>query len=142
MPQDATGLRTSPPAAVARRHERAHTVVGEVARAVTARGTAASQAIQQPSQPAAPPPSAGQTARARGAEETMNAAYIRGAMKEELACAKAHALRSRDELDAALGAALAYRSVRAAGAAARTRKPAHCKRRDESAQRYIGRVIG
>jgi hypothetical protein len=72
----------------------------------------------------------------------MNAAYIRGAMKEELACADAHAFLSRDELDAALGAALAYRRVRAAGAAARTRKPVHCKRRDESAQRYIGRVIG
>jgi hypothetical protein len=116
--------------------------VRRIARAVPARVTAASQAAQQPSQPAAPQPLAGQTARARGAEETMNAAYIRGAKKEELACAKAHAFLNRDELDAALGAALAYRRVRAAGAAARTRKPVHCKRRDESAQRYIGRVIG
>jgi len=59
-----------------------------------------------------------------------------------MACAEAHAFLSRDELEVAPGAALAYSRVRAAGAAARTRKPAHCKRRDESAQRYIGRVIG
>ena len=55
--------------------------VRTVARAVTARDTTASQALQQPSQPAAPQPSAGQTARARGAEERINAAYIRGAIK-------------------------------------------------------------
>jgi hypothetical protein len=41
----------------------------------------------------------------------------------KLACAKAHALPSRDELEAAPGAALAYLRVRAAGAAAHTRKP-------------------
>jgi len=42
---------------------------------------AASQAVQQPSQPAAPQPTADQTARAMGAEERINAAYIRGAIK-------------------------------------------------------------
>ena len=60
----------------------------------------------------------------------------------KLACAKAHALLSRDELEAAPGAALACRRVRAAGAAARTRKPVHCKRRAGSAQLCIRRVIG
>ena len=62
--------------------------------------------------------------------------------QDQTACANAHAFLSRDEPEAAPGAALAYRRVRAAGAAARTRKLVHCKRRDGSAQRYIGRVIG
>jgi hypothetical protein len=44
---------------------------------------------------------------------------------------------SRDEPEAAPGAALAYRRVRAAGAAARTGKPIHCKRRAGSAQLCI-----
>jgi len=46
-------------------------------------------------------------------------------------------LISRDELEAAPGAALAIRRVRAAGAAARTGKPIHCKRRAGSAQLCI-----
>ena len=125
----------------ARRRERA-SVRPRVARAVTARVTRS-----EPGRPAAQPAGG---AAALGRPESQS--HGRGGDDErglytrsdqiKLARAKARALLSRDELDAALGAALAYRRVRAAGAAARTRKPAHCKRGDESAQRYIGRVIG
>ena len=62
--------------------------------------------------------------------------------QKKLARSKERAHLNRDELEAAPGAALAYRSVRAAGAAARTRRPVHCKRRAGSAQLCIRRVIG
>jgi hypothetical protein len=51
-------------------------------------------------------------------------------------------LLSRPEPEAAPGAALAFRRVRAAGAAARTGKPIHCKRRAGSAQLCIRFVLG
>ena len=62
--------------------------------------------------------------------------------QRKLARSNERAHLNRDELEAAPGAALAYRRVRAAGAAARTRRLVHCKRRAGSAQLCIRRVIG
>ena len=118
-------------------------VVRRVARAVTARVSS-----QKPGRSARPVSHAGgAVARpapqqsARGAEERITRLLYEERSKKA-ACAKAHALLSRDELEVAPGAALAYRRVRAAGAAARTRKLVHCKRRDEKARPCRGRVIG
>ena len=72
---------------------------------------------------------------ARGApERRTNLMYEGRSMKSAREGAR---LLSRPEPEAAPGAALAYRRVRAAGAAARTGKPIHCKRRAGSAQLCI-----
>jgi hypothetical protein len=96
--------------------------------------------------PAAPqalagPATSSLSPKARGAEETITRLRYEERSKT-MACAKAHAFLSRDELEAAPGAALAYRRVRAAGAAARTRTLVHCKHRAGRAQLCLSRVIG
>jgi hypothetical protein len=72
--------------------------------------------------PAAPQPPASSAVKSQGRGGADNDGFHTRSDKDQTACAKAHAFLSRDELEVAPGAALAYRRVRAAGAAARTRK--------------------
>jgi hypothetical protein len=84
--------------------------------------------------PAAPSALAGVRSESQGRGGADNDGLFTRSDQNQTACAKAHAFLSRDELEVAPGAALAYRRVRAARAAARTRKLDHCKRRAGSAR--------
>jgi hypothetical protein len=99
-----------PAATAARAGASAPTVVGNVgARSDGARQQHEAKPASSSAMPAAPKPPASSAARSQGRGGADNDGFHTRSDQSQTACAKAHAFLSRDELEVAPGAALAYR---------------------------------